>query len=43
MKTVLAAVVGSAKLRPVRPESEGVGRRAIALVPNRGSEVMVGA
>ena len=28
---------------PVRPDSERVSRRSIALVPERGAEVMVGA
>ena len=43
MKIVLQAIVAQAPLRPVRPDSERVSRRSIALVPERGAEVMVGA
>jgi cytochrome P450 len=40
MKTVLAAVVSSRRLRPARPESERITRRAITLTPSRGAEVV---
>ncbi|HEY3019453.1 MAG TPA: cytochrome P450 [Solirubrobacteraceae bacterium] len=43
MKIVLQAILAQAPLRPVRPDSERVSRRSIALVPERGAEVMVGA
>jgi cytochrome P450 len=41
MKTVLAAIARSTKLRPVRAEGEHVVRRAITMTPNRGAEVIV--
>jgi cytochrome P450 len=41
MKTVLAAIVGRLRLRPLRPEPERVRRRAITLTPERGAEVLV--
>jgi cytochrome P450 len=41
MRAVLAAIVGSVRLRPARPQSERVGRRVITLVPGRGAEIIV--
>src|SRR3954449_810239 len=41
MRAVLAAIVGSVRLRPAAPESERVGRRVITLVPGRGAEIIV--
>jgi cytochrome P450 len=41
MKTVLAALVRSVRLRPARPERERTARRAITLTPSRGAEVVV--
>ena len=43
MKTVLAALVRSVRLRPARPERERTARRAITLTPSRGAEVLVEA
>jgi cytochrome P450 len=43
MKIVLEAIVSRAQLRPARPASERVTRRSIALVPEHGTEVVVGA
>src|SRR3954471_23174017 len=43
MKIVLQAIVAGAPLHPARPESERVRRRAITLVPEHGTEVVVGA
>jgi cytochrome P450 len=43
MKIVLEAIVSRTRLRPARPESERVARRSIALVPDRGAEVIVEA
>lgn len=40
MRAVLAAIVGSVRLRPAVPESERVGRRVITLVPGRGAEII---
>ncbi len=42
MRTVLRAVVRSARLRPAHPGSERVSRRAVTLTPSRGAEVTVG-
>jgi cytochrome P450 len=41
MRAVLAAIVGSVRLRPATPQSERVGRRVITLVPGRGAEIIV--
>jgi len=43
MKIVLEAIVAGARLTPARPASERVRRRAITLVPEHGTEVVVGA
>ena len=43
MKIVLEAIVSRGRLRPPRPASERVTRRSIALVPDRGAEIVVGA
>jgi cytochrome P450 family 135 len=43
MKIVLETIVSRASLRPVRPDGERVTRRSIALVPEHGAEVVVGA
>ena len=43
MKIVLEAIVSRGRLRPARPDSERVSRRTIALVPERGAEIVVGA
>jgi cytochrome P450 len=41
MQVVLRELVARTALRPVRPESERVSRRAITLTPGRGAEVLV--
>jgi cytochrome P450 family 135 len=43
MKIVLEAIVSRGHLRPPRADSERVTRRSIALVPDRGAEIVVGA
>ncbi len=43
MKTVLAAVVSRARLRPADARPERVARRAITLTPARGAEELVEA
>jgi cytochrome P450 family 135 len=40
MKVVLSEIVRSLSLRPAQPGREHVSRRAIALIPNRGAEVV---
>jgi cytochrome P450 family 135 len=40
MKIVLSQIVRSLELRPERPDREHVSRRAIALTPSRGAEVV---
>ena len=41
MKTVLSRIVARVSLRPSEQRSERTGRRVIALIPNRGAEVVV--
>ena len=41
MKTVLSRIVARVSLRPSEQRSERTGRRVIALIPNRGAEVVI--
>jgi cytochrome P450 len=43
MKIVLAAIVDRLTMRPARPEPERIARRAIAMTPRHGTEIVVDA
>ena len=43
MKIVLAAVIDRLTMRPARPEPERISRRAIAMTPRHGAEIVVDA
>jgi hypothetical protein len=40
MKTVLREIAQSGWIQPAAPESEGVGRRGLSLVPARGGRIV---